>query len=306
LLAECAKVLEELPFDGLHIDQYGEPKTAFTAAGQPVELPAAFVSFIDQAKTSYPEKTVLFNAVGNWPIEALAGSALDFIYIEVWPPHVRYTDLAEIVRNARRFSSGKPVVIALYISADRPENVLLADALILAGGGTRIELGEDARLLADPYFPKHQPVSQELERSLRRFYDFIVRYGEWIGPATRELENVEVQIQNPVWTCLRTGGGKAGLHLVNFSGLGSEPAWDEAHPTPAPLHSLEISIRWPDRPEEVLWISPDDPDHGPNSLDFEFQSGWLKIQVVQLDLWGVVLIDEINITLADAWRSMTN
>ncbi len=73
--------------------------------------------------------------------------------------------------------------MALYLPADRPTNIRLADALIFSCGGSRIELGEGERLLADPYFPKHQPLTPELRTTLRRYYDFAVRYGEWLGPA---------------------------------------------------------------------------------------------------------------------------
>ena len=97
LLAEGARTLQGIPFDGLHIDQYGDPKQAWNADHNLVDLPRAFVDFIQSASDQHPDKTILFNAVGNWPIDALAASAADFMYIEVWPPDLEYRHLAEIV-----------------------------------------------------------------------------------------------------------------------------------------------------------------------------------------------------------------
>ena len=70
LLQQCALTLATLPFDGLHVDQYGEPKTAFDARGRAVDLPQAFVDFIHSLKERHPSKTVVFNAVGAWPLGA--------------------------------------------------------------------------------------------------------------------------------------------------------------------------------------------------------------------------------------------
>ena len=43
---EGVKVLEALPFDGLHVDQYGDPKEAFDVNGAAVDIPEAFSQFI--------------------------------------------------------------------------------------------------------------------------------------------------------------------------------------------------------------------------------------------------------------------
>ena len=75
LLAQCDEILAALPFDGHHVDQYGEPKIAYNASAEAVDLPAAFVDFMAALKRAHPHKTAVFNAVGNWPIDALATGA---------------------------------------------------------------------------------------------------------------------------------------------------------------------------------------------------------------------------------------
>jgi dextranase len=300
LLAEAARALESIPFDGLHIDQYGDPKIAWDTNHHPVDLPRAFVDFIQSASDQNPGQTILFNAVGNWPIEALAKSTMDFMYIEIWPPDVEYRHLAEIVLQAGRLSGGKPVVIALYLPANRPANNLLVDAVILACGGTRIELGEHGRLLSDPYFPKHEEISADLHTDLRRFADFAVRNGEWIRPYTLtpaeqmtwsqvELNPPFISTENSIWTVSRKYPKGHTIHLVHFSGLESHLRWDEAHVAPTPCEQISINVQISQRPSHVFWDAPEQIQ-GLQEMHFEYQDGRLSFQIPQINYTGLIII----------------
>jgi dextranase len=302
LLAEGARTLLGIPFDGLHIDQYGDPKQAWDSDHQPVDLPRSFVDFIQVASDQHPNQTILFNAVGNWPIEALADSAVDFMYIEVWPPDVEYRHLAKIVLNAVGLSHGKSVVIALYLPADRPANNLLADAVILACGGTRIELGEDARLLSDPYFPKHEEISSDLYSSLRQLADFSVRNGEWMSPyalssmerkrwADASLNPDFVLTDNSLWAVARQYPGLLLVQLVNFSGLDPHQHWNDVHAYPVPCQNSTIKIQMRQGPSQILWDCPEQTQ-GPLSLDFEYSTGTLTFQIPNINFIGLVAIYE--------------
>jgi dextranase len=299
LLAEAMRTLKGIPFDGLHIDQFGDPKQGWDAAGRPVDLPQAFTSFIESAVAKFTNKAVLFNAVGNWPIEALAASPLDFLYIEVWPPVVEYRQLAQIVLDAVRLSGGKPVVIALYIPAERTANILLADAVIAACGGTRIELGEETRLLADPYFPKHQALPAELKTSLRCLYDYIVRYGEWLGSYTLtgtekkqwaegSLDADFVTIDPAIWCVARPRPDGMSLTLVNFSDLDT-PRWDTIHTAPSPSQAVEMKITYPGRPRRVTWSNPEQAN-GPQALEFEYSDGVVQLTIPHIQIMGMITI----------------
>ncbi len=292
LLRECGRALENIPFDGLHIDQYGDPKEAWDSSGEPVNLPAAFGDFIRSARERFPGKTVLFNAVGNWPIDVLAASPEHFEYIEVWPPKTGLLDLREIVQGARKLSGGRPVVIALYLPADRPANVLLADALIFSSGGSRIELGEGAQLLADPYFPKHQLIPEDLRRDLRRLYDFAVRYEEWIGPFVADAPELQVDAPAEVCWVARQSLAATVVSLVNLAGLGPAPRWDEALPVLTALRDVPVSIAAPHQPKRVLSAGPEAPiESAPLELDFSYSPGWISLTLPDLDLWRVIAIE---------------
>jgi dextranase len=302
LLAEGAHALQNIPFDGLHIDQYGDPKLAWDSNHNPVDLPKAFIDFIQSASDQHPDQSIVFNAVGNWPIQALAESAVDFMYIEVWPPDVGYRHLAEIVLNAVRRSHGKAVVIAHYLPASRPTNNLLADAVIVACGGTRIELGEEARLLSDPYFPKHEEISSELYSALRRLSDFIVRNGEWLSSYTLsaaekdnwaedELNPKFISIDNFVMTVVRRYPRALAIQLVNFNGLDPHQRWDEMHAAPAPCQKVSIKVQTDKQPSHIFWDCPEQTD-GAQTLDVEYADGTLIFQIPQINFMGLVAIHE--------------
>lgn len=290
LQRECHEVLAQLPFDGLHVDQYGDPKAGFDAAGDPVDIPDAFATFIQTLKEAHPQAAVVFNAVGNWPIAALAVAPQDFVYIEIWPPDVYYRDVRRIVADARAMSGGKPVVIALYLPADRPENVRLADALIFSLGGSRIELGEQARLLADPYFPKHQTLAPDLKRRLRRYYDFVVRYGELLGPAAALLAADEVVTPPGVWAVVRSGSGWLVLSLINVSGLG-DPRWDEKLAAPTALTAVSVQIHLTQAVRQVWWATPDSDDADLAPLPWDAANGAVNVTLPQLDHWAMIAFE---------------
>ncbi len=260
------------------------------------------MDFIQSAADRHPNKTILFNAVGNWPIESLAESAADFMYIEVWPPDVAYRQLAEIVLNAVKLSHGKAVVIALYLLASRPANNLLADAVILTCGGTRIELGEETRLLSDPYFPKHEEILPDLQTALRRLSDFLVRNGEWLRPyALSEAEKEKwaedalnpkyISTSDSIMTVMRNFPKKMILHLVNFTDLGSHPRWDEDHAAPTPCQNVSISIQRSQSPTQIFWDSPEQTK-GLQALNFEYSNRILTFQIPQINFIGLVVIHD--------------
>lgn len=292
LLAECKRVLAQLPFDGLHIDQYGDPKTGFDVQGRPVDLPLAFADFIRAAVQQHPQMPVLFNAVGNWPIDSLAKAPVAFNYIEIWPPKTAYTDVAEIVRNARRLSGEKPVVIALYLPAARQVNNRLADAMIFSAGGTRIELGENGRLLSDPYFPKHEAIDPDFSEQLRRQIELIVRYSDWISPLLPESPLPAVQGPEGLAYFFRKTAKGCSLSLVNLTA--KQPLqWNEAHATPQPMHDFELTLALKEPVKAVWLVTPDAAELAAQALQFESVSGQLKIRVPALEIWDVLLIETL-------------
>lgn len=289
MLDQCNQVLKMLPFDGLHIDQYGDPKTGFDASRQPVDIAKAFGDFIHAAARQHSDLPLLFNAVGNWPIETLAAAPVAFNYIEIWPPDIHYADLARIVRNARQLSGEKPVVIALYMPAERELNHLLADAVILSAGGNRIEIGENARLLTDPYFPKHEAISDSLMASLRSCADFAVRYEEWIGPLVPESDAPDLKLPDGVDAFYRKVNGGASLSLINLKSA-APLCWNEEHTRPVELESFTLEILLEFIPEKV-WLVEPYSSSVPHLLKHHINGDKVSVVVPKLDLWNVLLFE---------------
>lgn len=293
LTRQCETVLTQIPFDGLHVDQYGEPKVAFDHAGEAVDIPQAFKAFANRLKAEFPDKSVVFNAVGNWPIDELASAQVDFVYIEIWPPDCSFQDLQRIVSEAREKSGGKPVVIALYLPADRPVNVRLANAVIMASGGTRIELGENGRLLADPYFPKHAARSPELAQTMQSYQDFLVRYGQVLGPAAATEAPTAIQFPPDTLGTLRKNGNWWAVNVVNLAGLES-PRWDEKQPAPTLREDLLVTIPVPETPQKVWLASPDDTAPEMQPLPFTCDQGKVSLRLPKLFYWSILLIQFEN------------
>lgn len=284
LLDRCREAITEMGFDGIHVDQYGEPRLATDATGRAVELPRAFADFITDLKAHVDGAPVTMNAVKNWPIEALTAAPQDFVYIEVWPDTPTYRDLRDIVLSART-AARKPVVIALYLPAEQPDNVLVADSLLLAAGAWRIELGEDARLLTDPYFPNHSPMPPQLAAGLRRFHDLAVRYGELVGP---EAHVVDVRVEAPpgIWALARRNGAHLAVTLVNMVAV-EDLRWDEPHSAPELQRDVALTVTIAGV-SAAWWASPDAPEA--LSLSLERAGASVRITVPSLHHWGVVTL----------------
>jgi dextranase len=289
LLGQCSFVLDNLPFDGLHVDQYGDPKEGFNFRGECVDIPNAFHEFIQSLKRYFPTADVVFNAVRNWPIDALATAPLDFIYIEVWPPDTTYADLLNIVSHARYVSGGKPVVIAIYLPSEQQANIRLTDALLYASGATRIEIGEHERLLVDPYFPKHEQIASALRKTLRSYYDFVVRYSDILGPTADDVSDLYFEVPDSVWVIPRVQSGWIAVNLINFRGV-DDLRWDKPHNRPISLHDFTLQITGLNDVLQIWWASPDHSNPRMLPVDWEVEDGVLHLILPILDYWNVLVI----------------
>jgi dextranase len=313
LLDQFEQVLTELDFDGIHLDQYGDPKAAQDAGGKSFALDVPLAETIDLTKelvlSRLEDGAVVFNAVNNWPIETVAPSSQDFVYIEVWPPHIWYQDLHQLILNAQALGGGKPVVLAAYIDPSFEHNAQLMDAVIFASGGGHIELGEHGGMLADPYFPNYEPMSPDLSIAMRRYYEFLVRYQDVIGPrsqdATQEIQR-QIEIEgvstdprlhkDKVWPIARKGDDFLALSFINLLGIES-PEWGkESDAPPIDLGATNIRVRGLDRGVKALWFAtPDQEDISAQKLNFETfedeNGNGINFQIPSLAYWDLVVLE---------------
>ena len=306
LLAEFNDILDNTEFDGIHLDQYGYPKQAYDINGEKVNVEDEFVRMIDATKALVseqdPKGTVIFNAVNNWPVNKVALADQDLIYIEVWEPHDYFIDLHRLVRQAQKLDPTKPVVLAAYNDPRHLHNVILSDALIFASGGSHIELGEDGKMLQDPYFPNYGTMPDPLYDQMVRMYDFYVRYQDFIGPRTSDAA-ADVELSFPgtageedfnIQPIFRKGEGFITCSLVNFTDMPLMYWKGAATAPPRELTALEIQIDGIEKEVSNVWLaSPDKASLTAIPLEFTQNNLTLSLTIPDLMYWGMIVIEVI-------------
>jgi len=312
LMRQFTTILEQTDFDGIHLDQYGDPKIAYDVAGNRLDLAQVIPGFINLTQQTAiavrSDVAVVFNCVNNWPIETVAQTRQDFVYIEVWPPHTLYKDLHTLIVEAQALSGGKPVVLAAYIEPVRTRNARLADAVIFASGGYHIELGEPGGMLADPYFPDYGQISADLAQVIRRYYDFAVRYENVLAVDTRDatsayagkvvVEGINTDAErayNKIWPIVREGDDAIALNLINLLELGS-PEWNGLLlADPSVQEGLAVRFYTDRLVTRVWWATPDDDN--PASRVLEFSTGrddngiYVAFRVPSLAYWDLIVLE---------------
>lgn len=302
ILAEYRRILQSLPFDGLHIDQYGDPKVALSHDERVVDLAAAIPGFLAEAKRiAGPEKAVIFNLVNDWPVEDVAPSGSDVIYIEVWPPHDDYASLRDLAYRAKALSGNRPVVLAAYLTPQADAAYRLLAAVIAACGATHIELGEGGGVLADPYFPKYERPGAGLAAWLRRYYDFITRYQEYLFDLEPVRRPRESRVEgapfttgsfpaNRIWLLASRKSNLEVVHLINLTGTAS-PMWRAPKDPPPTLSDLTLSYPVSEPVRAVYFASPDYPEAGLQKAEFRQSGSDLSVRIPRLEYWTVLIIE---------------
>lgn len=311
LLDQFDAMLHSLKFDGVHIDQYGDPMAGRDAQGNPIALDRAIADFIDasvqRAEMIRKDASIIFNCVTNWPIEYVGRTRSGCMYIEVWKPFTLWHDLWRLIVEAQNLS-GKPVVLAAYIDPAREHNVRLADAIIFASGGYHIELGEPHALLADPYFPKYGQISNALHDALRAYYDFAVRYENVLALDTRDAThkwagsifingaaiNID-RLSNAVWPIVREREEGIAISLINFSDIESMHWVDALTDRPLPLQSITVRVYSEHKIEKADLASPDDesPQATPATTHAgrDARGAYLDIVLPSLAWWTLIVLE---------------
>jgi dextranase len=275
----------------LHLDQYGFPReSVFDASGRPYDFPTDFPSFIDEARSSIqqPDRDVgvIFNAVENWPIEQVAATTQDAVYIEVWPPFVGYEHLQSLIRNAQRLAPSKQVIIAAYMKPlgetteatqeTAEAATLFTSAAIWANGGFHLLMGEQDAALHDPYYVTHTVMRPAFARTMRAYYDFVVRYmnvlsdrrlapllSESSRDATVAIEGQHVTTEataGAIWAVERAMPGYLTVSLINLLDAPSTE-WNAPAELPVALTDLTTRLRLT-HPQAVRGVYAATPDDG--------------------------------------------
>jgi dextranase len=327
IIAEYKRAIEEVDFDGIHLDTYGFPKTGVSHYGgleKVIRLDEHFPVLIDHTRdaleASKQDIALIFNNVGNWPVESVASSSQDVIYIEVWKPHERYHHIREVLQWAQHVGKGKPVILAAYLQAfrtdpnpDRAHNgALFLTAIISAHGGYHLLAGENSGVLTQAYYVDYFKVNDAFARRLRDYYDFNIRYanllyaGELkdVSMTHADGDNLEYVFEDlsystygeagKVWTVIRESISRKTIHFINLTN-NEEDYWNQGKNNPTALMNIRVRILLEHNVTGVYTASPDRDFGRPQNLAYiitdSLRGKTLEVTLPTLDYWTFLCID---------------
>jgi dextranase len=287
IINEFKKAILIKDFDGIHLDQYGFPKYALRQDGSLVdfekELPVFINRVLDELKGLKPELFIDFNYVNNWPIETIAQSKQDVVYIEVWNPNNTYEDLRRIITESKLRAQGKPVVLAAYLPPFKEQKdpqtaentALLLHAICSSLGVYNLLYGEYNGILSNAYYVDYKRYRPEFGSIIKQYSDFIVKYSELLYGDKVDLSytsfggydgtNTDFYINKPtsikaepgfLYAILSRAKDYSLINLINLNDQ-TEVVWYDDKKTPSPILDTTIRILNTRRISDVYMASPD-------------------------------------------------
>lgn len=307
-------MLEAYPFDGLQMDSLGNRNSPrYDYNGQEIELDQTYSSFL-QRLAKETKTRVLFNPVGGYGLQQMLNSGCyDMAYMEVWPGDCKdYLSLKQALDQIYAVTKGeKGSVIAAYMNYNvmkgEPFNlpgILYTDAMLMASGGSHLELG-DTGMLSSEYYPGNSlRISAELESRLRIWYSFMTAYENCLrGPELREKTGIRTFVDNRpssakaepgnVFSFTKQKGETSILHLINFEGASSSAWVDSRGSQTAPVIKKEVTVKQQvDRKPEKIWMASPDYQKGiPRELEFTYENGAVTFTLPYLEYWDMIVIE---------------
>ncbi|NOY08278.1 MAG: hypothetical protein GXP33_05510 [Spirochaetes bacterium] len=300
IIEEYRKAISEAGFDGIHMDTYGFPKTAYSSSSgskKLVVLEEEFAGFIRKTRKrleSEKDVTLIFNNVRAWPLKKTGLSPQDAVYIEVWNPYKRYSHINHLIQDAKVAGGGKPVILAAYLSPFKEEDLpvgeaetsaLILTAVITSFGAYHLLLGGKEGVLTQGYYVNYRHLRKPFIRRIRTYYDFIIRYSTlFFNP---EMEDVSMTHlggdfadnvcegfpyspdgePGKVWTIIRETKKIKTISFINLTG-NKEDLWNKGKTEPPVVKNLIIKIRVPGEIKSLFLASPDTGMGRPRSLRY--------------------------------------
>lgn len=261
-------VRDNMPFDGWHIDMFGDPGNKYDSNGTPITsatLAGGIHYFLNKANALGWDTGV--NSVGEYGLDDIRNSTVPkYLYTEVWDNRKTYDDLFNLVKflTESRDSSNvkKGVIIAAYMDYNyaksnqgknfNDDGIILTDLVIMASGGMHLEVGE--HLLDNEYFPNNNlNMSDSLKNTyLPEMYDFFTAFKEIIGQgyqvdglATIDGGSVDTLVAGKVCGISRGNDkGYLGLSLINMQTNGDQWRDTDANRTiTKPVGNVKVNLK---------------------------------------------------------------
>jgi hypothetical protein len=124
---------------------------------------------------------------------------------------------------------------------------------------------------------------------LGNYYDFVVCYGEIIGPAVKRNHDFQVSHPDEVISVVCQQEGLISVCLINQAGL-IDAHWDQGHDLPETQVNFDLSVPVSGVIFGVWWGSPDQVDWRLQSMSWEEEAGNCRVKIPRLDVWGTLVI----------------
>ncbi len=299
IISEYENAVRLAGFDGIHMDTYGFPKTAFAYQKEKlIHLEDEYKGLIEETKAALEHKNqtshLIFNNVGNWPVSTVADAPQDALYIEVWEPNSTYAHIKQIILDAKKAGrESKPVILAAYLAPFRLEEegraesaACLLTAAIISNGAYHLLLGEERGVLTQGYYVDHSTMSASTCNKLRGFYDFLVQYMELfydeelqdVSMTHMGWDNTEYHCQSgkwsvdakpdTVWLTIREKEKRKLISMVNLCG-NEETKWNLGKEKPAFQKNIIFQVQIDYPVAGIYEISPDRNQAKAKELPFE-------------------------------------
>lgn len=306
------ELLKAYPFDGLQMDSLGNRNAPrYDYYGQELQLDQTYASFLKRLDEELDTR-ILFNSVGGYGLSPMLNSGCyDMAYMEVWPGDCKdYLSLKTALDQMYASTKGrKGSVIAAYMDYDvmkgEPFNlpgILYTDAILMASGGSHLELG-DTGMLSSEYYPGNSlRISAALEKRLRTWYSFMTAYENCLrGPGLTEQAARTFADGKPtcadaqpgtVFSFTKRRGDTDILHLINFEGASTSSWVDSRGVQTAPVIKRQVTVTQSvDRRPETVWMASPDYQKGiMKKLDFTYEDGTVTFTLPYLEYWDMVVI----------------
>lgn len=308
------EVYHNFDFDGYQIDQLGYRGDRYTYTGQKLNFNTAYASFINAMYKAHPAKDLIMNAVSSYCAQAILQTGhMALAYNETWADEAEYSNLYQIIKANRNYSSGKAqTVFAAYMDYNRDNctfnipGVLLTDAVMFAIGGAHLELGD--HMLCREYFPyTGVRMSDALKEEIIHYYDFATAYENYLRPVegdqevtltvTDEAKKISFNVWPPkvgkVTTFARQQNGRIVLHLLNFTSADCT-SWrdiDGTMPTPRVVKNSRLSVTVTNEVKHVYLASPDYHGGALQELPFKQADGKVSFTVPALKYWDMLIFE---------------
>ena len=307
-----ADLLEVYSFDGIQADSLGSRGIRYDYEGNIIYLDNLYSNFLNRLSQEL-DTQVIFNPVNGYGLdEILTEDFNDIIYMEIWDGN--YYTLQKTLFDIYLSTGGAiGTVLAAYMNYGNETgyfntpSVKYTNAVIIASGGSHLEL-VDTGMLSKEYYPGTMLLmSDDLKSSLLNSYSFQVAYENVLrGPGLTlsnnrtVLQGYEVSKtgeQGKIWSFARLKGeNQEVLHFINLLNVTSTD-WEDSPRTkelPQIQTNLLVKHYYSFQPSQVTIASPDSFEgisfEIPFTLGTDSYGEYIEFEVPFLEYYTMVVI----------------